>query len=887
MPLQLYRTLSTDRRIAAVEWNLSDDPVFREEMIRRYLRKVGGFRPATVRAWPPRRFAGQIVRRELEDAVDAAALLKVHFVHLEPQIQTRFLQLTGVPSNGAEIPEELPRPYAGREKVVGAVAPLGVEFGLDALTYLQALAAVVPDAWEGIPEAIERFHDVRAERRPLAPADAAPAAEDSVDVPRPEPRSAPVRMRPPGPGQLAVLDDVVIVAIINAANGVDGCLRPEAAKRLVAELARVNGQRHQSWYVVGLYRSLFDDPDNDPGANDSPLAREWFLAGRIVGLVRRNKAAEVLALFDADAGCRALGQTGEGASGEAAPHLFTALFEAGRFGDAAGFLSPNAVAVSPRIGSRVLDAASALLSRRRPAEARALLDLVREGFRILEADGHRIDPQVLRQVQRRRGHCRRLLGEFDSARELIRPVAADEQAESEVRSMLATDLALMDAEYRELADLALPEDRGEAQRAARRLESVRVQLQDAVTLDPDGAAHALYVLGMLELLEERGSRALEHLDRAVAAFRARPDVYTRQGLLARAELHRALAVCLAGGTPETVVRAARMVMESTSEELRVPDWLIESLLISVGAADGSTAEELFNRLAESRGEELVASLEGLAGTIPAIAAAFLARASTGNLSAARRARAGRVALRAFLAQDNLDSADEVLGVIVDLARRGIERQETLTMLAGDDDLTRLRGVDELLWIRAELHAAAGEVGNAIALFRQVAEQQLSASAPWQRAEAEETIGRLSEFPEADEAIGQLRERLRRVEETLPAPEFSRGQREVRILIVGGNETQGRYEAEIRERLRRDAPHLTLEFYHTGWASNWGDTARQITDRLAQADGMVLHYFIRTMLGRKVRQAAPIWCSVAGHGRDGILRGIQRCAEMVEQKRGQQ
>ena len=46
-------------------------------------------------------------------------------------------------------------------------------------------------------------------------------------------------------------------------------------------------------------------------------------------------------------------------------------------------------------------------------------------------------------------------------------------------------------------------------------------------------------------------------------------------------------------------------------------------------------------------------------------------------------------------------------------------------------------------------------------------------------------------------------------------------------------------------------------------------------RLSRVDGMVLHCVVRTMFGNRVRNAAKVWCSVAGHGRDGILLGMYR------------
>jgi len=185
-------------------------------------------------------------------------------------------------------------------------------------------------------------------------------------------------------------------------------------------------------------------------------------------------------------------------------------------------------------------------------------------------------------------------------------------------------------------------------------------------------------------------------------------------------------------------------------------------------------------------------------------------------------------------------------------------------------------------MEAQLRLADGDTGGAIGLWNQLALQLLAREFPWERTEAAGIVERLEELPEALEVVAPLRARLTKAEERLEPPRPPTTSTPIRLLVVGGDEGQARYEAEIRQVLATDAPYIAVEFITTGWSSNWSSKAEEVVRRLDHADGLVMHYFIRTMFGRTVRKAAGSkpWRSVGGHGRDGILRGIYACAAAV-------
>jgi hypothetical protein len=103
---------------------------------------------------------------------------------------------------------------------------------------------------------------------------------------------------------------------------------------------------------------------------------------------------------------------------------------------------------------------------------------------------------------------------------------------------------------------------------------------------------------------------------------------------------------------------------------------------------------------------------------------------------------------------------------------------------------------------------------------------------------------------------------------------------VRVIYVGGNEIQQRYEKDIVAELAVEHPNLSVDFEYPGWSSNWASVADGIKSRLGDYDGLVLSYFVRTIFGRTVRKmctdSCP-WWAAPGHGKASIKRGILAAA----------
>ena len=145
-----YRSLPVARRIGLVAHDISTNRESRDGYIRRIVARGGGFRAEKLRAWPPQQLAREIVRHGLETLQDEVGLLQTLYVELEPGLQVAFLELAGVPHDGAMIPDDLKAPFAEASAVRRAALALLEQHGDDARHYLHTIALYNTDAWPGL-----------------------------------------------------------------------------------------------------------------------------------------------------------------------------------------------------------------------------------------------------------------------------------------------------------------------------------------------------------------------------------------------------------------------------------------------------------------------------------------------------------------------------------------------------------------------------------------------------------------------------------------------------------------------------------------------------------------------------------------------------------------
>jgi hypothetical protein len=242
-----------------------------------------------------------------------------------------------------------------------------------------------------------------------------------------------------------------------------------------------------------------------------------------------------------------------------------------------------------------------------------------------------------------------------------------------------------------------------------------------------------------------------------------------------------------------------------------------------------------------------------------------------------------------LASGRTDSAEQALDLLESLASDSNAFAERLLRVLDRPELVPdLMTEAEVIECKSRLLFQLGRDMDAITLLVERFRREASSANTWHR---EQSLGLLDalEAMGADlTSVGMLRARVRQEFATEAVTDdglASAGP--IRILYVGGNEIQRRYEAAIKAGLAQRYPNLSVDFDFPGWSSNWNVEADSVRARLPNYHGLVLSYFVRTQLGRTIRKlcndTCP-WWAAPGHGRDAITRGILIAARHAASRR---
>jgi hypothetical protein len=112
---------------------------------------------------------------------------------------------------------------------------------------------------------------------------------------------------------------------------------------------------------------------------------------------------------------------------------------------------------------------------------------------------------------------------------------------------------------------------------------------------------------------------------------------------------------------------------------------------------------------------------------------------------------------------------------------------------------------------------------------------------------------------------------------------------VRVVFVGGNETQAAYVPYIEDALgEKYNGRVTVTWVDQTWGSNWHVVAERVDRLLSDADVVCLMTFVRTALGGRVRKLSKAhgvpWVAVTGHGRAALLGSIHEAVGVVDRLR---
>lgn len=685
------------------------------------------------------------------------------------------------------------------------------------------------------------------------------------------------------------LDRVVIRAIVATEHAEFGALSREAVERLVETVLALNTSRFQSYFYVGYLEALRRRPCKIPDSAGNAARRAWYLSGYFTGARRALAVGEFLqsvaTMTDADR--EALRDPVEtGAMHRLAPIVVRAAIECGEVEVAESWIRWSGPCDEPSLRQ----AAQFAL---RESSGDADLD-ARLATTIFHAFACRRGIEEIHEICEDEAQ---LLQSFVGiTRDSGSPGSAADvleiTAHSWGRHAPALELArFLTSERLCTAASLVPSDRVGLDHLALRIEAAIAagRIRDDVTLA---------VVGRL-------ARACSD---GIAERRSGADGAVMDLLRDAAEVRGALRVRLGGSARHLSVRI---------EEFDRAISVLSSLLVLVAGIEDS---------AESSVATLEAWLEA-GGALPPESlqvalehAALLSCRNLPKLFVQVARRYGRKVLERSALTDvasNPESHPALLGLLGDegvrllpeqrwnlsraigrsAVREGRDPDVALRALAHMQDLVEAEPVRFAAAMIEELGAPGWElvldederdtiaissadlVGDHASVAICLQRQLNRAMRDHRTAFAEDLVEMLDarglgEFVDAETRrwLGAQRHASER-----SARAMSSGL-PVRVLFVGGNEVQARWDREIESWLQDRHPGVGVTWIRPGWSSNWNKPLSDVTKEIPRHGAVVLMKFVRTIFGEKVRKLASEhrkpWVACTGHGVASVKRAIE-------------
>lgn len=884
-PLTLWRALTPEERHAAVAAFLRRREMFSEygdgrQSLVDIVASARNMRAKTVASWSDEKLAAAAGTTSLE----GYGLLRVHVLgsfHLEERAEllAAFLDSLGFNHENGLLVEEQRRDVPATKEETHRAADILLEqhdinelityflvlilqheiFTTDLAGWLSAYASTLERA------------SLEEQEEPLPTREPGDAVPERVD-------------------EFTTLDRQLIRTIVDAAQSVEGAFSTDELDDLVQEVVELNSSRHRSYFHLGFSDSvLLRQPREQlPAENEDRI--QWYWAGYLSGLARRREWIRIVELYDRHRVIRGLGVTGRGPSHAAVEVVARALWECDRPGDLAGFVSPEAIV---RQDSRTLfpflkEKGTELLRMDRASEARAIFERLERAVDMLENRGVDTRLPVFLEVRRRQAHCLRQLGEMRRAAELLEDVLTVER-DDDVRAMVLSDLGLIEAGVRRLAEVRLPQSQENLSTIRENLERGEARFRASSELRTHRAAHGHYCLGVLAMLRTRYDDAVAHFDQALSTFESEPNRYRPGELLGHARLYLALSICLAP-EPMRMPRAVEIIENSLEEGFEVPGYLLANLLTGLELRSAELAREVAEELLVCQGHDSLdaAIASPAARTSHSIASALLTRAQDGNRGFSQ-ARDYRTVLPLLLEQERHEEAASVLDSLEELALRGVGDDEFLELLSDEANFDGAWSLEDARWSRVTCLESVGRFEEAASILTEMFHSWISQARYEAEAEARGLVERIEGYGLEEEWHLSLERRLERLQaEDAPAPPASEAadRKLVRILFVGGDEErQGPHVDAVLAAVEQRDPNVRVEFVLEGWDSNWGRTLDTIQARLPSFHGVVIMRYIRTEFGRRLRKSIEIpWVQCSGAGRGTMANSICLAADLARRYR---
>ena len=865
---EIWRALSREQRATLAEefWDAvrSEDGLRSQgEVVRAVLQRKFRLRPSVAARLPVVRCVEYLANSAALDSDAAEALLKFAHVHRRSKMLARFCGLLDVPHENGTIADDAELKL-DRDALAAAMETMRGEFAADDLDlYWDLLVALNPGRWELLAELRDHPEPEVLPEPPERVAEAVPkplALEDASETP---------------------LDRLITRAIVEAGSGIAGAASQDDIEQIVDEFARLNVARHRSYFHLGFADLLLGDGARAELDGENESRRAWYSSGAIHGLMRERNFDGVIGIAERfrDA-IRLLGSGRHAASASCVPLLAQAFVGAGRAPELDSIITAQGLALGEPPAAafgHLLGFVTGQLRLGRVEDAAPLLDLLIHAMLFRERAELPVDEDLLREIQRRNAHRLRLQRQWDQADEAIRALLATGAASRE--GMLRTDLGMLACHKCGLAELALPASPEARAAFAESLAPGEAHFRESAECSGPGG-HGEYALGVLLLARDEREQAVPYFERAVASMRRNPDVYRQLNLLARAQVY--LGVCLAATENVDRVDQALEVLKQGLGVLpdEIPDLVAEALSTLAILRSGLTSQ-LLEELPPSMRDTLldVAKTAELLSRLPTLRTSLAKRARNTARDPRERFNDYRALLRAARKAGSEELALQALDGLELLAGMDSLRSGFLDVVNDDALAGGIWEESERRLALVRLHTEAGEISSAVSLLEREAHHALSGNAGDAARQTEDLVGLIREL--GSEPSAELLSRLAVAQgEDCEQPEEA-APCTARVLFIGGNEIQARYDERLRANIQAQHPQMELVIQHPAWNSNWGKQMNSWKQEFESADAVVLMPLVRTILGRMVRRRCSEceipWFPCTGRGLASMERAVLAAA----------
>jgi hypothetical protein len=654
----------------------------------------------------------------------------------------------------------------------------------------------------------------------------------------------------------------------------------------VQELLTLDGERLGSWRLVGMAEGL-DAPVQRAHPPPTPAAAHQHLAGRASAFALRGCGDALAALaIDETAGIDAL------LAGPDSPHLAGPLLSALLPASPAATVRLLRLVPAPFIGwpgfvQGLEEVASAQLDQD-PVAAGALL---RAGDEALVGWTPSLDPADQALVERAaaqlavgRVACHRRAGDFVGARRVASGIDTH-LLTADARGGLAEEVALAAAELPCWQATPLATLAGDRERTRTRLRRAETEIEAAIAAAPGGVAGRVLRAG---LALAQGAIRQAAVDLAVAhdALRADNGRIGEQNGGAAVQFHLGLAqLCLLEPGTDEVAHHHIESAVLAGYVATAPEFVLAAQALDAhGSPAALTVLRQALTVAPGDAEALGLAADLARRSVPGASGVAAERGRDERLARRARFELLDAALTGSLAQGDGNDAEQLIDdlerLVVKAADADLDRQWA-GRLGQDDALRAALGDTAVDLVRLHTLRRAGATAEAAAIARSAYHRALAGDAggadPMDLLELLEQLG-------ADELdLEALRRLLPRSVEAIHEPQLL--ERPVRVVFVGGDETQARAREPVRRSLfERYGDLVNVEWFAPGWSPNWTPEAEAIERRLSGADALVLMPLVRTLLGRRLRrsagQAGIPWVACTGQGRASMERAIDRSVNVT-------